>query len=96
MSAQAKHIEMQPDRMGNHVNVSGVAVFELIVDKDGRVLNAKAISAHPLAVPRLVGAVEKWRFKPLMRNGVAHQTCGRLSLKFSIVENQPEVEGARP
>ena len=96
MSAQVKHIEMQPDRMGNHVNVSGVAVFELMVDKNGRVLNAKAISGHPLAVPRLVGSVEKWRFKPLMRDGVAHQTCGRLSLKFSIVENQLTVEVVRP
>jgi hypothetical protein len=96
MSAQVKHIEMQPDRMGNHVKVGGVAVFALIVDKGGRVLKTKAISGHPLAVPRLIGTVDKWRFKPLMRDGVAHQTCGRLSLKFSTVENQSKVEIARP
>jgi len=96
MSAQVKHVEMEPDRKGNHVIVSGVAVFELMVDKDGRVLKATAVSGHPLAGPRLIGSVEEWRFKPLMRDGVAHQACGRVSLKFSIVENQPEVEVVRP
>lgn len=95
MSGQVTHIEILPDRMGNHVNVRGVAVFELMV-KDGRVLNAKAISGHPLAIPRLLESVDKWRFKPLMRDGVTRQTCGRLTVKFSIVENQPAVEVARP
>lgn len=64
MSARVKHIEMQADRMGNHVNVSGLAVFELMIGKNGRVLNAKAISGHPLAIPLLLGSVDKWRFKP--------------------------------
>lgn len=96
MTAQVKHIEMQPDRMGNHVKVTGVAVFEVVVGKNGRVLNAKAISGHPLAVPRLLGSVDKWRFKPCIRNGVASQSCGRLKVKFSIVENQSKFEVVRP
>lgn len=96
ISAQVKHIEMQPDRMGNHINVIGVAVFELMVGKNGRVLNAKVISGHPLAVPRLLGSVDNWRFEPWIRNGVASQSCGRLTAKFSIVENQSKVEVVRP
>jgi hypothetical protein len=96
MSAQVTHIEMQPDRMGNHVNVRGVAVFELMVGKNGHILNAKAISGHPLAIPLLLESVDKWRFKPVIRDGVARQACGRLNVKFSIVENQPKVEVARP
>jgi hypothetical protein len=31
-----KHIEMQPDKMGNHVNVNGVSVFELTVGRAPR------------------------------------------------------------
>jgi hypothetical protein len=96
MNAQVKHIEMQPDRMGNHVNVRGVAVLELMVGKNGRVLNAKAISGHPLAIPLLLGSVDKWLFTPVIRDRVARQTCGRLTVKFSIVENQPKVEVVRP
>ena len=39
--------------MGNHVNVNGVAVFELTVGKDGHIVSAKALSGHPLALPTL-------------------------------------------
>jgi hypothetical protein len=96
MSNQAKHIEMQNDRMGNHVNVNGVAVLELTVGKDGRVVNARAISGHPLALPLLLRAMDKWRFAPLVRNEIAQRACGRLSVKFSIVENVSTVEVVRP
>lgn len=95
MSTQVKHIEMQSDRMGKHVNFRGVAVFELMVGKNGRVLNAKAISGHPIAIHLLLGSVDKWRFKPLIRDGVARQTCGRLTAKFSIVENVSNVQVER-
>jgi len=96
MSDQVKHIEMQNDRMGNHVNVNGVAVFEITIGKKGRIVNAKAVSGHPLALPLLLRAMDKWQFKPLVRNETARQACGRLSLKFSIVENLSTVEVVRP
>lgn len=96
MSHRVKHIEMQDDRMGNHVNVSGVAVFELMVGKNGHIVNAKAISGHPLALPLLLSAMDKWQFKPLVRNGTAQQACGLLRVKFSIVENLSTVEVVRP
>jgi hypothetical protein len=96
MSDQVKHIEMQDDKMGNHVNVNGVAVFGLTVGKNGRVVNAKAISGHPVALPLLLRAKDKWQFKPLMRNEIARPACGRLNLKFSIVENLSTVEVVKP
>ena len=96
MSDQVKHIEMQSDKMGDHVNVKGVALFEVMVGKDGRIVNARAISGHPLALPLLIGAIDKWQFKPLVRNQIARQACGRLKLKFSIVQNLSAVEVVRP
>lgn len=96
MSDRAKHIEMLPDRMGNHVNVNGVAVFEVTFGKDGHVVNSKAISGHPIALPLLTGAMHKWRFEPIVRNETARQACGRLRIKFSIVQNLSKAEVARP
>ena len=72
MSDQVKHIEMQNDRMGSHVNVNGVAVFDLTVGKNGRIVNAKAISGHPLALPLLLRAMDKLQFKPLCERTSAH------------------------
>ena len=96
MSDLVKHIEMRNDRMGNHVNLNGVAVFHLTVGKNGRIVNAKAISGHPLALPLLLRTMDKWQFKPLVRNETARQACGRLSAKFSIVEDLSAVEVVRP
>jgi hypothetical protein len=87
---------MQPDLMDNHANLSGIAMFELKVGKNGHVVNATPISGHPLAIRLLVGSLSNWRFRPLRQDGVAWQTCGWLSVKFSIVENQSKVEVVRP
>jgi len=96
MSHQVTHVEMEPDRMGNHLNLNGVAVFELIVGEDGHVVNARAISGHPLAIPLLIGAMDKWRFKPLVQNETARQVCGRLSVRFAVAQNSSKVEVVRP
>ena len=64
-----------------------------MVGKNGRILEANATSGHPLAIPLLLGSVNKWRFK---LDGVERQTSGRLTVKFSIVENQSNVEVVRP
>jgi hypothetical protein len=92
MASQAEHIEMAPYLTGDHVNIRGTAVIELTVAKDGSVRCAQALSGHPLAISQLIGAVQKWRFKPFVKDGVALQFCGRLRVKFAVVENRPSVE----
>jgi len=92
MSGQVEHIEMGADVMGNHVNVKGIALMEVTIDKDGRVLCAQALSGHPLAITHLIEASRRWKFKPYLKNGSAQRFCGRLRLNFSFVENKPSVE----
>ena len=94
--ARVKHIEMAPDRMGNHVNISGITVIEVIVGTDGHATNARAISGNPVALARLLESVNNWRFAPLMKDGTARRVCGRLNVQFSIVENQPRVKVVEP
>lgn len=96
MASHVRHIAMQPDLMGNHSNGSGIAVFEITFGKDGRVVNAEAISGHPLAIQLLIGAAPKWRFRPLVQHGAARQACGRLAVKFSIIENQTSAVVVQP
>ena len=50
MRKQVEHVEMAPDTMGNHVNLKGIAVFEVWVNRDGQVTFAKSLSGHALAV----------------------------------------------
>ena len=92
MSGQVEHIEMGADVMGNHVNVKRIALMEVTIDNDGRVLCAQALSGHPLAITHLIEASRRWKFKPYLKNGSAQRFCGRLRLNFSFVENKPSVE----
>lgn len=62
MSGHATHVEMEPDKMGNHSNYRGVAVFQIGFDKKGRVTGADAVSGNPLGTSHLMAAVSRWRF----------------------------------
>lgn len=95
MFEYATHIEMAPDLMGNHSNYHGVAVFQIGFDEKGRVTGADAISGHPLGVSHLMAAVSRWKFKPIMENGVKKRGCGKLWIKFAMRENVPSVEVLR-
>jgi hypothetical protein len=92
MSEHAVHVEMEPDRMGNHSNYRGVAVFQIGFDEKGHVTGASAISGHPLGISHLMEVVSKWRFKPIIVKGVKKKGCGRLSVKFAMTDNVPSAE----
>lgn len=95
MSAHAVRVEMEPDRVGNHSNYRGVAVFQIGFDEKGRVTGATAISGHPLGISHLMAAVSKWRFKPIIVKGVKKEGCGKLSIKFAMTGNVPTAEVLR-
>ena len=92
MRQYVKHVEMEPDRMGNHSNLKGIAVFRIAFDRHGRVSCAEALSGHPIAISLLTASMERWRFKRFVQNGSAVRACGRLTLRFSVVEGQSAVE----
>ena len=92
MSKHAIHVEMEPDKMGNHSNYRGVAVFQIGFDERGRVTGADAISGEPLGISHLMAAVSKWKFKPVVVNGTKKRGCGKLSVRFAMRENVPSAE----
>ncbi len=92
MARHAIHIEMEADRMGNHSNYEGIAVFQIRFDEKGRVTGADTISGNPFGVSYLMAAVPKWRFRPVVVNGARKKACGKLSVKFAMKENVPSVK----
>jgi len=92
MAQHAVHVEMEPDRMGNHSNYEGVAVFQIGFDEQGRVKGADGISGHPLGVSHLMAAVSKWRFRPVIVKGARKGACGKLFIKFTMKENVPSAK----
>ena len=92
MSNHAMHVEMEPDKMGNHSNYRGVAVFQIGFDEKGRVMGADAISGQPLGISHLMAAVSRWKFKPVVVNGMKKRGCGKLWIRFAMRENVPSAE----
>lgn len=96
MADHIEHIEIEPDRMGNHSNGSGIVIVDVLFGEDGKIISGRAISGHPIGINLLVSTMSKWRFQPFVQNGKKKQACGRLSLRFKIVKNKTSVEVVKP
>lgn len=95
MVHHAAHVEMEPDRAGNHSHYEGVAVLQIGFDERGRVTGAAALSGHPLGISHLMAAVSKWRFQPVIVKGAKKKGCGQLSIKFAMKDNAPSADVVR-
>jgi TonB family protein len=71
----------------------GTVVVELIVDTDGSVRSARAISGHPFLQGSVVRAAQAWRFNPTLVNNRAVRVIGRVSYDFP--EHKPK-SNAKP
>jgi hypothetical protein len=96
ISELATHVEMEPDRMGDHTNLKGTALFQVTFDEKGHLVSAKAVSGNPIAVHLLISAAKRWRFKPYMQDGVTRRACGWLEIKFTMIENIPSAKVVIP
>jgi TonB family protein len=51
------------------VRVKGDVQLSIVIDKQGRVTEIKAISGHPLLVRAAIDAVKQWEYQPTLLNG---------------------------
>lgn len=49
--------------------IRGVVVVDAIIDEKGNVVQARAVSGHPLLIPAALKAVLQWRYEPSSLNG---------------------------
>ena len=65
---------------------TGYVTVRITVDENGRVIEAKVVDSRP---PRIfdaaaIKAVNKWKFKPRVVNGVAQQQVGETTIDFNL------------
>jgi hypothetical protein len=51
------------------IDANGTARFRLRIGADGRVKEVDVLQALPGATPRLIAAIQRWKFKPATENG---------------------------
>lgn len=64
--------------------VSGSVTVEVVVDEDGNVKTARAISGHSLLRASAVEAARQWKFKPTKLSGIAVKVAGNIVFDFNL------------
>jgi TonB family protein len=64
--------------------VQGAVVVRAVIDVDGHVKLAKAVSGPPLLQNPAVAAVRRWVYKPARLNGTAIESERRIELHFTL------------
>jgi TonB family protein len=62
---------------------TGDVIVEVIIDEEGDVISARALSGHPLLRDAAVEAAQKWKFRKTMNRGKAVKVVGTLTFKFN-------------
>jgi TonB family protein len=63
--------------------VSGTVTIAIVVDEEGNVVSASAISGHPLLRQSAESAVRQWRFTPTQVSGQPVRTSGTVRVSFT-------------
>jgi TonB family protein len=79
--------------------ISGSVVVEIMIDQEGYVASARALSGHPLLKDAAVSAVKEWRFTPTKLGGEAVNVVGTITFNFNLPakpeEDSEEIKEAK-
>ncbi len=68
--------------IARQMKVAGHVEIEAVVNPDGNVDTAKAVSGNPLLTQSAIQAVQKWKFTPFTANGEATKAVVTLGFDF--------------
>jgi protein TonB len=63
---------------------SGTVVVQIVVNEEGRVISASAVSGHPLLQSAAVAAARQARFAPTLLSGQPVKVSGVLTYNFVL------------
>ena len=62
----------------------GAAIMEIVIGRDGRVIQTKVISSHPLLMSAATDAVRRWCYKPTLLNGQPVEVVSTVTVNFVL------------
>lgn len=66
---QTYNVNPEYPTLALQTRIRGVVVVDAIIDEKGNVVQARAVSGHPLLIPAALKAVLQWRYEPSSLNG---------------------------
>lgn len=66
------------------MRVSGVVELKAVIGEDGAIRELRVIAGHPLLVESAIKAVQQWRYRPTVLNGVAVPVLTQVNVHFRL------------
>jgi protein TonB len=70
--------------LAKSARVQGTVEFTALISKDGRVENLQLVHGHPLLVQAAREAIEQWRYRPTILNGVPVEVLTDIIVNFTL------------
>jgi TonB family protein len=64
--------------------VQGIVILQVVIDVDGRVIDAAVLRGHPLLNQAALDAVNQWEFTPTLLNGQPVQIQMSVTINFTL------------
>jgi protein TonB len=78
------HVAPLYPEIARAARVQGLVVLECLLTPEGRVENVQVISGAPLLAPAAARAVQQWRYRPTLLNGVAVPVVLTVTVHFTL------------
>lgn len=70
--------------IAKQTGISGDVTVEILIDENGRVVSARALSGPALLQQTAVAAARGWSFRPTLLNGQAVKVTGAITFRFNL------------
>jgi protein TonB len=86
LKAPRQTYSVQPEypTLAKEAHVWGVVVVTAVIDEHGNVVQARALSGHPLLIPAALNAVLQWKYEPTLLNGTPVSVEMEVTVRFSL------------
>jgi TonB family protein len=85
--AAIKRVEPVYPDVAKAAGAQGSVTVQVVIDEQGNVASARAVSGHPLLQQAAIDAARQWVFKPTIVGGRAAKVNGLISFNFMLDKN---------
>jgi protein TonB len=86
LKAPRQTYSVQPEypALARQAHVWGIVVVNAVIDEHGNVVQARAVSGHPLLIPAALKAVLQWKYEPTLLNGTPVAVEMEVTVRFNL------------
>ena len=86
LKAPRQTYSVQPEfpALAKQSHVWGTVVVSAVIDEHGNVVQARALSGHPILIPAALNAVLQWKYEPTLLNGSPVAVEMEVTVRFKL------------